>query len=226
MLYALAGLVILAAIVLPQLWVRMTLKRHAAERPDFPGTGGELAHHLVERFGLDGVRVESTRLPDHYDPDTRCVRLSEAHYSGRSISAVAVAAHEVGHAMQHAAGERKLVWRQRLARIAMVSDRLAGVFFIAAPFLGIIARTPLAFAALLGLGIALLSIRVIVNLVTLPVEFDASFSKALPVLKDGDYLQENDLPAARAVLRAAALTYIAGALISLVNLARWVRLLR
>ncbi len=221
-----AGLLVLAAIVLPQLWVRHTLARHAAPRPDLPGTGGELARHLVERFDLEGVTVEPTDLPDHYDPDARAVRLSHQHFSGRAISAVAVAAHEVGHAIQHANGERKLELRQKLARLTVHSDRLAGIFFIAAPVLGLLVRTPLAFAALIGLGVGLLAVRVVVNVVTLPVEHDASFAKALPVLEEGGYLSENDLPAARSVLRAAAMTYVAGALMSLVNLARWVRLLR
>ena len=80
--------------------------------------------------------------------------------------------------------------------------------------------------ALVGLGIALMGVRVLFNVITLPVEFDASFGKALPILTDGRYLHESDMPAARTVLRAAALTYVAGALISLVDLARWIRLLR
>lgn len=223
---AIVGIVLIAAILLPQLLVRWTLRRHASPRPDLPGTGGELARHLLDRFDLADVKVERTEMPDHYDPDARVVRLGAAHHDGRSISAVAVAAHEVGHAVQHGRGERMLAARQRLARLAMVTDRLAGMFFLAAPVLGLIARTPLAFAALIGLGLGLMAVRVVVNLVTLPVEFDASFGKALPVLQEGGYLSPDDLPAARSVLRAAAFTYVAGALMSLVNLARWIRLLR
>ena len=108
----------------------------------------------------------------------------------------------------------------------MTTDRIASVFFIAAPVLAILARTPLAFAALVAVGLALMSVRVIVNLVTLPVEFDASFGKALPILQEGKYLSEDDIPAAKSVLRAAAFTYVASALVSLVNLARWIRVLR
>jgi Zn-dependent membrane protease YugP len=108
----------------------------------------------------------------------------------------------------------------------MWTDRAAGIFFVAAPFLAILARTPLALAALVGTGIALLGVRVIVTLITLPVEFDASFRKALPIIEEGGYLEEKDLPAARSVLRAAALTYVAAALVTLVDLARWIRLLR
>lgn len=217
---------LLAIVVLPQIWVRGTIGRHEAERPDLDGTGGELARHLLNRFDLIGVKVEVTDRGDHYDPEAKAVRLTARHHDGRSLSAVAIAAHEVGHALQDARGETMLAWRQRLVKLAAVTDRFAGVFFIASPILGGLARTPLAFFGLIGLGIALLGVRVIVDLVTLPVETDASFRKALPILQSGGYLEPKDMPAVRSVLRAAAFTYLAGALISLVNLARWIRLLR
>jgi uncharacterized protein len=226
MIYLVLLILVGAAILLPQYWVRRTLDRHGADRPDLDGTGAELAQHLIERFGLDGVRVERTDRGDHYDPDARVVRLVPAHHDGRSIAAAAVAAHEVGHAMQHAGGERMLAARQRLVKFAMVCDRLGSFAIFAAPIVGVVARTPLAIAAFAGVGLALMAVRVAVNLVTLPVEYDASFGKALPVLREGGYLDENDLPAARSVLRAAAFTYLAGALLSLVNLARWFRMLR
>lgn len=223
---AFVAVLFLAVVLLPQFWVQHTIRRHGIDRPDLQGTGGELARHLLNRFDLPNVKVEVTDKGDHYDPADKTVRLTKQHYDGRSLSAVAVAAHEVSHALQDAGGERKLVLRQELAKFAMWTDRLAGVFFIAAPFLAIVARTPLALALLVGIGVALLAVRVLVTLVTLPVEFDASFGKALPILKDGKYVEEADMPAVRGVLRAAAMTYVAGALISLVNLARWVRLLR
>ncbi|WP_048647462.1 zinc metallopeptidase [Nitratireductor soli] len=227
MLIALAGLVLLGVIVLPQFLVRRTFARHAADRADIPGTGGELARHLLDNFALAHVAVEVTdRDGDHYDSTNKAVRLSEANFSGRSLTAVAVAAHEVSHALQDARGERSFAVRQSLAGLAASTDRLAGVFFIAAPVLMILVHTPLALIALVLVGVALLAVRVVVMLVTLPVEFDASFAKALPILEQGNYVAPADLPAVRAVLRAAALTYLAAALISLVNLARWVRLLR
>lgn len=223
---AVLGLLLVAIVFLPQLWVRHTIGRYQAERPDLDGTGGELARHLLNRFDLNSVTVEVTDKGDHYDPGAKAVRLSEKHFSGRSLSAVAIAAHEVGHAVQDARGDRMLVLRQSLAKFAMMTDKFAGVFFIASPILGGLARTPAAFFGLVGLGIAFLAVRVVVDLVTLPVETDASFKKALPMLESGQYLNPADLPAIRSVLRAAAFTYLAGALISLVNLARWVRLLR
>lgn len=226
MLIVIGIVCLLAVIVLPQYLVRHTIDRHGIDRPDLPGTGGELARHLLDSFGLQTVGVEQTDIGDHYDPDAKVVRLLDKHHAGRSLSAVAVAAHEVGHALQDAGGERMLAWRQRLAKLAMATDRIASVFFIAAPVLAILARTPLAFAGLVGVGLALLSVRVVVNLITLPVEYDASFGKALPILKEGRYLDETDMPAAKSVLRAAAFTYVASALVSLINLARWIRVLR
>ncbi len=226
MLAGLAVILLLAVIVLPQLIVRGVIERHGAERPDLPGTGAELARHLLNRFDLPNVTVEVTDRGDHYDPEAKAVRLLPAHHDGRSLAAVAIAAHEVGHALQDAGRERMLGLRQQFAKLAAVTDRIAGFFFLASPVVGILARTPLAMLVVVGIGVALLSVRVIFNLVTLPVELDASYRKALPILKEGGYLRETDLLAVTSVLRAAAFTYVASALMSLVNLARWIRLLR
>ncbi|MEQ8306643.1 MAG: zinc metallopeptidase [Hoeflea sp.] len=219
-------LLVLALVYAPQFWVGHTMRRHSEERADFPGTGGEMAQHLVERFGLDGVRVEMTDKGDHYDPESRTVRLSEANHRGSNLTAVAVAAHEVGHALQHHRGERGLKLRQSLVTFAMQTDRIASVFFIAAPVLAVLLRTPAAMFGMALIGIGLLGVRVLVHLVTLPVEYDASFNKALPILREGNYLSNDDLASARSVLKAAALTYVAAALTSLLNLARWIRVLR
>ncbi|MGB7286782.1 MAG: zinc metallopeptidase [Salaquimonas sp.] len=215
-----------AVIFLPQYWVKHVISKHGAHRIDFPGTGGELAEHLIAELQLSDVKLETTEKGDHYDPEAKMVRLLDEHHSGKSISAVVIAAHEIGHAIQHHRGERLLALRQRLAKFASASDVVASVFFFAAPVLAVVARTPAAFFALVAFGVALLAIRILVHLVTLPVEFDASFNKALPILEQGGYLHPNDMSAARQVLKAAALTYVAGALVSLLDLARWIRILR
>jgi uncharacterized protein len=222
---AFLALALVFVVLFPQLWVRYTINRHGKDRPDLQGTGGELARHLLDHFGLSDVKIETTDRGDHYDPESRVVRLVPAHHDGRSLSAVAIAAHEVGHAIQHAHDDGWLSLRQRLVRLAMKTDIFASIFFLASPVLGALARTPIAFFALIGIGIALLTVRVVVDLVTLPVEFDASFAKALPILKEGRYLDERDMPAVKGVLRAAALTYLAGALIALVNVSRWIKIL-
>jgi Zn-dependent membrane protease YugP len=164
---------------------------------------------------------------DHYDPQDKAVRLLKQHHDGQvRCRPLRLRRTKWRTRCRMRRGERKLSLRQELAQVAVWTDRAAGVFFIAAPFLAALARTPAALFLVIGIGVALLGVRVLVTLVTLPVEYDASFSKALPILKAGRYVDENDMPAIRSVLRAAALTYVAGALISLVNLARWVRLLR
>ena len=222
---AVVVIAVLAVVALaPQWWVKRQMKAHSDERADFPGTGAELARHLVERFELP-VQVEMTDRGDHYDPDERMVRLSPDTFHGRSLTAVAVAAHEIGHAIQHARDERGLRLRQGLAKFAQVTDKFASIFFLASPVLGLLFRTPAAFLVFAGLGICFLAIRVVVHLVTLPVEYDASFGKALPILEDG-YVAPEDADAARSVLKAAAFTYVAAACMSLVDLARWIRILR
>ena len=119
-----------------------------------------------------------------------------------------------------------LQFRQRMVRFAMATDKIASVFFLAAPVLAVLARTPIAFVMLVGFGVLLLAVRILVHLVTLPVEYDASFARALPILQEGGYLSDEDLPAARSVLKAAALTYVASAVMSLIDLARWIRIIR
>ncbi len=225
----LAALVLLSFVAVvfgPQWWVHHVLRRHGDERPDFPGTGGELARHLLDEAGLHAVKVEPTDHGDHYDPDAQAVRLLPQHHDGRSVAAVAVAAHEVSHAVQHARGEAAFALRCRLARCLPWIDRLATAVMVLAPVVFVVVKVPLLFALQLIAGVLLLGMDIVVHLVTLPVEFDASFAKALPVLTRGRYLAPVDLPAARSVLRAAAWTYVAAALATLLNVARLFRAFR
>jgi Zn-dependent membrane protease YugP len=225
----LLGLLLLLALLLgPQLWVRRVLRRYAepADRYRASGTGAELARHLLDRFGLHAVGVEASPLGDHYDPIARTVRLGPAHHDGASLAAVTIAAHEVGHALQHARGERLFALRQRLVTLAVQAERTAGLILIAAPVVALAARTPQIGAAMMLLAFGSALVGTLVHLLTLPVELDASFRKALPVLVAGDYLHAPDLPHARRILTAAALTYVAGSLMSLLNLARWLAVLR
>jgi Zn-dependent membrane protease YugP len=222
----LALLFVIAVLFGPHVWVRHVLSRHSRERSDLPGTGGELARHLLDEAGLQDVSVALTQDGDHYDPDDITVRLLPQHYDGRSIAAVAVAAHEVSHAVQHARGDRAFARRIDLIKHLTAIDTLASVFLLLAPVVFIVVKAPSLFVLQIVAGLALLAIRIVIHLVTLPVEFDASFNKALPVLERGGYLTAQDLPAARQVLRAAAWTYVAAALVTLVDLARWARVLR
>lgn len=226
MLYAIAGLVFLGLIFLPQFWVRNAISRHAKPRDDFPGTGGELARHLLDEAGLQSVVVEVTKNGDHYDPIAKVVRLTPANHDGKSVSAVAIAAHEVGHALQDGDGYKPLLIRTRYAGTVQKIEKLGGVIMLATPVIAAITRAPSIIAFEIGAGLLVLLSSVAFHLVTLPVEMDASFGRALPILKSGKYLMPDDMPAANEVLKAAAFTYVSAALVSLLDIARWIRILR
>jgi len=219
-------LMVVAALFGPQLWAQYTFRRHGRTRNNLPGTGGELARHLLDRFGLQAVAVEPTDQGDHYDPETRRVRLSAAYLDGRSLTAIAVAAHEVGHAIQHHRREPMLAWRTRLVHLANAAQKVGAGAMIAMPLVALISRSPVMGGLMLLVGLFSLGGGALVHLVTLPVEWDASFNKALPILEKGNYLPEKDRPAVKRILRAAALTYVAASLASLLNLWRWLTILR
>ncbi|MEL6298985.1 MAG: zinc metallopeptidase [Pseudomonadota bacterium] len=219
-------IVVLALAVLPSLWVKSVIKQHSAERPDFPGTGGDFARHLLEEMKLTGVGVEETDQGDHYDPDAKMVRLLPQHYGGRSLSAVVIAAHEVGHAMQDATGYAPLKARTRLAKQAAGLQRFAMILLLATPILMIIARSPSIIFLEMAAVVIMVGMTVLMHVTTLPVEYDASFRRALPILKAGKYVADKDLNDARTILRAAAFTYVAAAAMSLLDIMRWARLLR
>ncbi|MCX7325242.1 MAG: zinc metallopeptidase [Hyphomicrobiales bacterium] len=225
----LVGLGVLALLLLifgPQFWVQWALRKHSAEREDLPGTGGELARHLLDEAGLESVAIEETEAGDHYDPETRTVRLTPGFLNGKSIAAVAVATHEVSHAIQHAREEPGFMRRMAVVGRVIWIDKIGTVMLLSAPVLAFIVKAPVLLAVQIALGVVLLLVRVAVHLVTLPIEYDASFKKALPILGERRYLSEQDLPAARHVLKAAAWTYVASALATLLDVMRWFRIMR
>lgn len=219
-------IIVFGLALLPQLWVRGVLKRHAAERSDFPGTGGEFARHVLDEMKLGDVKVEETTLGDHYDPEAKVVRLSPQHFAGRSLSAVVVAAHEVGHAMQDATNYPPLHARTRLAKQAQSIERLGMAVMLATPIVVLIFKSPYVIVLELFLGMLILGSTIVMHAMTLPVELDASFRRALPLLKAGNYVGDRDMASARQILRAAAFTYVAAAAMSLLDVMRWLRLLR
>jgi hypothetical protein len=224
---ALIGLLLIVALsLLPQMWIRGVLTRHQAERADLPGTGAEFARHALDRLGLTHVGVERTDLGDHYDPESKTVRLSEPHYAGRSLAAVVVAAHEIGHAMQDEEGYGPLRTRTKLAKQAMGIERFGVIVMMLGPVLMILSKSPAVMALDFLAGAVILLMSVVIHIVTLPVEIDASFRRALPLLKAGGFIPDKDMPAARSLLRAAAYTYVAAAAMSLLNVGRWLRVLR
>ena len=215
----------LLLVFMPTLWVRWVMQRYSADLPDLPGTGGELAQHLIERLGLEGVGVETSDIGDHYDPENRMVRLSEGNWSGKSLTAVAVAAHEVGHAVQHHQNDARLNARTKLIPIVTVLGQLSVGVLTVVPIIGLLTRHPAPTLLIAGIGLSGLLFRMLLHLVTLPTEWDASFGKALPVLTEGKYISPEQEKFVRRVLGAAALTYFAAALADAFNLFRWASLL-
>lgn len=225
-----AMLIILGAVfalaMLPQMWVRRVIAEHAHDRPDIPGTGGEFARHLLDEMKLHHVQVEETKLGDHYDPDAKVIRLTPENMQGRSLSALVIAAHETGHAMQDATNYPPLQARTRLAKQAVRIEKVGAVVMLAAPIVMALAKAPHVLVIEVFVGVLFLAMTVLMHATTLPVEFDASFRRALPVLKAGNYIKPEDMPAARKILKAAAYTYVAAAAMSLLDVMRWFRVLR
>jgi len=208
-------LVVIAAIALvavPEMWIHSTIERYAGERADLGGTGAEFARHVLDGMKLANVKVEVTEQGDHYDPEARAVRLQPRFFNGKSVSAIAIAAHEVGHAMQHALALPMFERRLTATRHARMLGILAQACLWSAPLLMALEKS--AAGLILNLvgfaGTILVSLAL--QLTTLPVEFDASFNRALPLLEQGRFLRPSDLAGARQLLRAAAFTYVAALL--------------
>ncbi len=210
-------ILLIPAIIL-SLYAQVKIQATFAKYSNVPSssrmTGAELAERLLHSGGLRGVRVEYVpgHLTDHYDPRDQVLRLSDSVYRSNSVAALGVAAHEVGHALQHGERYAPLLLRNSIVPVANLASTAAFPLL----FLGLIMR----WADLIWLGALLFTGVVVFQLVTLPVEFNAS-RRAVELLERGRYLQANEIPMVKKVLGAAALTYVAAALMSLVNLVRF-----
>lgn len=227
MLTVLILIVLFIIVFAPQLWVQHVIKKYSQPIDEIPGTGGELAQHLVERYQLEGVTVEQTENGnDHYDPDAKAIRLSESNHDGKSLAAITIATHEFGHALQHHTQYKPLLLRTALAKRAATAEKVASFILVCLPFTFILAKLPIVSLITLLSGLTIMCLPIVLHLFTLPVEFDASFNRALPVLQEGNYLPDSAMPIARKILSAAALTYVSASLASLLNFYRWWAILR
>jgi Zn-dependent membrane protease YugP len=200
--------------------VTSTYKRYSQVPSGRGLTGGQGARLLLDSAGLSGVAIEviDGRLSDNYDPRSKTLRLSTDVANTNSLAALGVAAHETGHAIQDATGYSFMKVRSTLVPVANLGSNLGMILFFAGLFF-------FRSSMLLNVGIVLFSAAVLFTLVTLPVEFNAS-SRALALLSDKGILVSTELDGARAVLRAAALTYVAAALMAILQLLRMVLLSR
>lgn len=176
-------------------------------------TAAQAARQILNRQGLEGVTVEVVpgKLSDHYDPRAKALRLSEAVYRSNSLAAIGVAAHEAGHAIQHDEGYAPLAIRSSLVPVANFGSNAAWILLLLGLFMGI--------PSLAQIGVYAFSAVVLFQLVTLPVEFNAS-SRALVLLEGGGYLTREEIPQTKKVLDAAALTYVAAAIMGILQLVR------
>ena len=179
-------------------------------------TGAQAAYNVLASHGITNVRIEhvSGRLTDHFDPRTNTIRLSDAVYNSATIAAVGVAAHEAGHAVQHAVGYVPNKIRSAIVPAVNIGSKLSWIVILIGLFL------PVQYEIVLYIGIALFSLTVVFSLVTLPVEFNAS-RRALQIIKSTNMLSAQDeYSGAKAVLSAAAMTYVAAAFSSIISLLR------
>jgi Zn-dependent membrane protease YugP len=185
--------------------VKSTFNHYSQVRPRSGLSGAEAARELLRMHGVHDVRVEQTPgfLSDHYDPGAKVLRLSPDVYDGRSLASLGVAAHEAGHALQHASGYRPLAFRSLVVKPAMFGSNI-GMYAVMAGF-------ALKASGMIWVGIILFSAFVLFTLVTLPVEFNAS-SRAVAVLERSGMITSGEVVGTRKVLNAAALTYVAAAI--------------
>lgn len=226
MLYLILMIAIIALVLGPAYWVKHTLAKYSHPDDRYPGTGGELARILLDWANLQAVKVEVTEQGDHYDPIEKAVRLTADKFNGKSLTAITVAAHEVGHAIQDRDGYLPLRLRTRLVQIAAPAEKMGAAILMLAPIITVATRAPSAGALFLLGGLLTLGTATVVHLVTLPMELHASFARALPMLEQGKYLIQGDEPHARKILRAAAWTYVSASLMTLLNIGRWWAILR
>jgi Zn-dependent membrane protease YugP len=214
LIYILPALVLA---LLAQFHVRSTFARYSGVLCARGITGAEAARQILDRNGLYHVRVEPVegRLSDHYDPRAQAVRLSKDVYDGRSVASVGVAAHECGHAVQHSVGYGPLRLRNAIIPVTQFSSSVS-IWLVLIGFV-------FSFSALVLAGVLFFSLAVLFQLITLPVEYNAS-ARAVETLGREKILTGAELAGARKVLGAAALTYVAATVVAFANLLRLVSL--
>jgi len=197
--------------------ITATFKRYSKVYSTKGYSAFEVARMLLDESGLYDINIErvSGNLTDHYDPRNRVLRLSDTVYNSTSVASIGVAAHEVGHAIQHKESYGPLIFRNTIVPAVNIGSNFSWILF----FLGIILGKP----SLTTFGILLFSGVVLFQLVTLPVEFDAS-SRALRILKDRSILVNDEITSAKKVLNAAGMTYVAATLVALSQLFRLILL--
>ncbi|ARF15492.1 zinc metallopeptidase [Sporosarcina ureae] len=206
--------IILLLPIYAQFKVKSTYKKYSKIRSTSGMTGAQVARLILDQNGLHDVKVVESQgfLTDHYNPMTKIVALSTSNYHESSVAGTAVAAHEVGHAIQDKEAYSFLRFRHRLAPVASITSNASWVFIM----IGIIFSS---MNSLLGIGILLMAVGVLFQIVTLPVEFNAS-SRAMDQIVQLGIIRNDEEPQAKKVLSAAAMTYVAATAVAVLELVR------
>ena len=196
------------------------LKQYNRREENFPGTASELARDLLDHHQLQGIKVESTDVGDHYDREAKAVRLSRDKFDRKTLTAVTAAAHEVAHALQDASDYGPFVVRTHLVKLAKITGELGSVVLLAAPMVALISHRVVPPALIGGTAFSMLGAGVAAQLATLPSELDASFGRALPLLRQR-YVGAEQSKEARKILMACSMTYVASSLVSVLSFWPW-----
>jgi hypothetical protein len=211
---------------LPSLWVNSVIKKNHQPKNKFHFTGSQFAKKLLITLNIHDVKVELSIRGDHYDPKAKVIGLSNETFNNKTLSAITVSAHEVGHAIQDFNSYKPLKWRTRLVSLIAPLEKVGAGLMVLSPISILITKIPLIGMLFIAGGLLSLFATIIIHLLTIPVELDASFNRAIPILFESNILNTKDRRAAKSILLAAALTYLAAALRSLLDVARWWAILR
>ena len=204
-------------LLLPNFWVNYILRKYNNTLPDMPFTGRQIGNLILKDIKIDTVSIESIKLIDHYDPLEKKIKISDDKLDKKSITSISVVAHEIGHAIQDIENYKPLILRQKLIEKTLLFQKI-GSFLLIIGLPSIFAFTKSPFVTLISAIIIMgcLSTNALIHLITLPVEIDASFKRALPILKK--YVPKENMKQCKSVLRAAAFTYLAQSIISIFRL--------
>ena len=226
MVYFVVIVLVLLIVFGPQYWVKIVFNKYNSKLYQMPGNGKQFSEHLLRFYEFKEVQITSTPGGDFFNPVDLTLNLQTDRLDTNSLTSIVVAAHEIGHVIQY---YEKNFWfnlRQKLAKFSISINRVSSIVILLIPFVTLIFRSPSLSFFFFLLGFSGLIMNVFVHLVTLPVELDASFNKALPILIAGEYITSEQEKAAKEILQAAAYTYISAALANLLNIGRWFTVLR
>ncbi len=204
----------------PRAWVSYLLKKHDKEDLDVNVTARELVREILDDHKLEVIKVESTDIGDHYDHKARAVRIARNRIDRKTLTALTTAAHEVSHALQDASDYTPFVLRAHLSKVAQVVSQIGSIMLVAVPMFSMATRRPFPFMTMGTTVFGILGTGLIAQLSAIPSEFDASFNRALPMLRRR-YIKEEQVKDARMILMACSMTYIAASMVSVLNFWPW-----